>query len=119
MKLITTQLEQRFQDVGDQSQDPNPLVIAKFFNPAGELTWYATEYDSDRDVCYGYVTGLWEDEWGSFSIKELESIRLPLGLHIERDLFFQEIRFKELMRKRELDQSKSNKEQEQETDLEL
>ncbi len=111
MKLITKQLEKRFQEVGNQSQLSNPLVIAKFFNPVGELTWYATEYDADREICFGYVTGLWEDEWGTFSIKELESVQLPFGLHIERDLYFQEIRFDEMIRK--------EREQKRKEDLEL
>lgn len=99
MKLITKALEKRFHEIGDQSEEKNPLVIAKFFNPIGELTWYATEYDSENEICYGYVTGLWENEWGTFSIRELESVQLSFGLRIERDLYFQEIRFDELMKK--------------------
>ncbi len=116
MKLITKELEKRFAQIGDQSQKADPLVVAKFFNPVGVLTWYATEYDKERDICYGYVTGMNFDEWGSFSIKELESVKLPLGLHIERDLYFIETRFNTLMRKQELEQ---NNAKEQEEDLEL
>jgi len=36
------------------------------------------------------------DEFGYFSIHELESLRLPLGLKIERDLYFDEIPFNDL-----------------------
>lgn len=107
MKLITKEIEERFAEIGDQSQEKNPLVVAKFFNPVGAMTWYATEYEPDREVCFGYVTGFFEDEWGTFSIKELESVQLPLGLRIERDLYFREIRFNELMRKLALEQSKT------------
>lgn len=100
MKLITKELENRFAEVGKQHSN-NPIVIAKFFNPCGKQTWYATEYDKSFNICFGYVTGMWEDEWGSFSIQELESVKLPFRLHIEQDRFFKEIRFKELMKEQE------------------
>lgn len=99
MKLITQELITRFNTVGIQQE--NPLIIAKFFDPCGSATWYATEYEPETNICFGYVTGLFEDEWGSFSITELESIRIhPFGLPIERDLYFKEIRFDDLMKKR-------------------
>lgn len=103
MKLITSELKQRFKEIGDQSEEKNPIVVAKFFDPAGSATWYATEFDSETNVCFGYVTGLAFDEWGSFSIKELESIKRPFGLTIERDIHFNEVSFDELM------QPKTNK----------
>jgi hypothetical protein len=95
MKLITETLKQRFKEV--DRQDENPLVVAKFFDPASSATWYATEYDAETNICFGYVTGLAYDEWGSFSITEMEAIKRPFGLTIERDLHFEEIRFNTLM----------------------
>ena len=94
MKLLTKTLEKRFAQVGSQSEEKDPLIIAKFFNPTGAGTWYATEYDPDRRVFFGYVSifGDWNDEWGSFSLDELESYRGPLGLGMERDLHFGEKR---------------------------
>ncbi len=86
MKLITKEIEKRFREVGTQDI-PNPLIIAKFFNPSGAGTWYATEYDPQDKICFGYVTDLGFDELGSFSITELESIKCPpFNLPIERDL---------------------------------
>lgn len=105
MKLITKELENRFAQIGDQSQSKDPVIVAKFFNPCGAETWYATEYDKDNDICFGYVTGMWEDEFGSFSIKELEELKLPFGLHIERDRFFKEIRFNELIKEQNKDKN--------------
>jgi len=90
MKLLSPELQQRFQEVGSQAGNPDPQVIAKFFDPVGSATWYATEYDQECRVFFGYVTGLHEDEWGSFSLDELESIKRPFGLTIERDLYFDE-----------------------------
>lgn len=90
MKLITKELEKRFREVGRQDV-PAPIVIAKFFNPCGPGTWHATEYDSSNNICFGYVTGLGYDEWGDFSITEIEDLRCPpLGLPIERDLYTSE-----------------------------
>lgn len=104
MKLITKELEKRFAEVGDQSQSSNPLIIAKFFNPCGSQTWYTTEYYKENEICFGYSTGVGFDEWGSFSIKELQEVKLLLpGLKIERDRFFKEIRFKELIKEQDLE----------------
>ena len=54
MKLLTKQLEKRFAQVGRQEDVKDPLVIAKFFNPAGSGTWYATEYYPDDRVFFGF-----------------------------------------------------------------
>jgi glucose dehydrogenase len=97
MKLINDELQKRFKEVGRQRK--NPVVIAKFFDPAGSGTWYATEYDPETNICYGYVTGLAYDEWGYFSIDEMESLKRPFGLTIERDLYFEEIPFNDLLTK--------------------
>jgi hypothetical protein len=90
--LMTKQLEKRFDQVGSQEEIKDPLVIAKFFNPTGAGTWYATEYDPESRTFFGYVTifGDWNDEWGYFSLEELENIRGAFGLGIERDLYFEE-----------------------------
>ncbi|MBN8643470.1 MAG: DUF2958 domain-containing protein [Flavobacteriales bacterium] len=103
MKLITIALEERFEKIGDQSQTTDPIIVAKFFNPCGSATWYATEYDKENKICFGYVTGMAFDEWGTFSIEELESIKLPFGLGIERDIYFKETRFKEIIKEQDLE----------------
>ena len=92
MKLLTTKLIKRFAQVGSQANRTDPLVIAKFFNPAGAGTWYATEFDPESLSFFGYVSifGDWNDEWGSFSLDELENYRGRFGLGIERDRFFTE-----------------------------
>ena len=89
MKLLTKEVLQRFEKIGSQENTTDPIVIVKFFDPSGAGTWFATEYDPDRKVFFGYVS-LFNDhnnEWGSFSLDELESIRGNLGLGIERDAY--------------------------------
>lgn len=100
---MTKTLEKRFAQVGSQEDEKDPLVIAKFFNPGGAGTWYATEYDPERRCFFGYVSifGDHNDEWGYFSLDELEACRFPFDViiegkahrcyaKIERDLYFTE-----------------------------
>lgn len=89
MQLLTEQLEKRFKEVGSQEGTDDPIVIAKFFNPTGAGTWYATEYNPEDKIFFGYVSIFGDacDEWGDFSLEELESFRGIGGLGIERDLY--------------------------------
>jgi hypothetical protein len=94
MKLMTKMLERRFKEVGSQEQTSDPVFVARFFNPTGAGTWYAAEYQPEERLFYGYVSifGDWNDEWGYFSLSELEQYKGKFGLGIERDLFFEETR---------------------------
>ncbi len=84
------------------------LVQVKFFTPDAQWTWYASEAtaqlvddtyvplqeispDDPRIVdviFFGLVNG-YELELGYFTLEELAVIRGPLGLPVERDLYFQ------------------------------
>ena len=102
MKLITKELEKRFAEVGSQDDVTDPVVIAKFFNPCGAGTWYATQYYPEDRVFFGYVSifGDHNDEWGSFSLDELQDLKCPpFGLGIERDLYFTEQPISQLLQK--------------------
>jgi len=100
MKLMTKELEGRFEEIGSQEEVKDPVIIAKFFNPAGAGTWFATEYDPEDKIFFGYVSlfGDYNDEWGSFSLEELESVKGLFGLGIERDLYFKETPSSELIK---------------------
>ena len=97
MKLLTKEIIKRFVKVGRQEDDKDPIVIAKFFNSTGAGTWWATEYDPKDKIFFGYVSifGDHNDEWGSFSLEELESFKGRFGLGIERDLHCGEKRISE------------------------
>ena len=97
MELLTKELIKRFAEVGSQENEKDPIVIAKYFNSAGAGYWYATEYDPKTKEFFGYVSifGDINDEWGSFSLEELQSVRGPFGLGIERDLYCGEQRISE------------------------
>jgi len=87
MKLLTKEIEERFKKIGRQENVDDPLIVAKFFDPTGSWTWYATEYDQDTKTFFGLVDG-YEKELGYFSLEELESVKGPLGIGIERDRYF-------------------------------
>ncbi len=66
----------------------DPTVRTKFFTPDSSWTWNVLEYDPTERTCFGLVDGH-EKELGYFSLAELERVRGPLGLRIERDLYFE------------------------------
>lgn len=68
---------------------PDPIPVVRFFNPLGQATWLATEMDADG-ILFGLADlGFGSPELGSFALAEFESIRLPFGLGIERDILFE------------------------------
>ena len=98
MKLLNKEVLKKFRQVGDQSTNSDPIVVCKFFNPTGAGNWFAIEYCEREQIFFGYVSifGDHFDEWGSFSLKELESYRGRFGLGIERDLYFKQDKFSEV-----------------------
>src|SRR5689334_4169954 len=70
------------EDLGE-----NAIVHVKFFTPDSSWTWYATEYDPAEHRFFGLVMGH-ETEYGYFLLDELQSARGPLGLAIERDMYW-------------------------------
>jgi hypothetical protein len=66
---------------------PDPTVRLKWFTPDSSWTWYVIEYDPEQRICFGLVDGF-ESELGYFSLDEMEQLRGPLGLRVERDLYF-------------------------------
>ena len=73
----------------------DPVVQLKFFTPDGSWTWYLTEFDPEDRIAFGLVSGH-ETELGYFSIDELESVRGPAGLKIERDIWFEPTKMSEI-----------------------
>ena len=85
------------------------LAQVKFFTPDSNWTWYASEgspvdedgnYDTDKEkvgfILFGLVVGF-EMELGYFDLGELEEVRGPLNLPVERDLYFKPKPLEELM----------------------
>ena len=96
MKLLTKEIRDRLPPLrATDGQGEDAIVQVKFFTPTSNWTWFALEgepvLDEDGNEIdfhfFGLVEGF-ESELGTFSLKELESVKLPLGLGIERDMYF-------------------------------
>ena len=86
MKLMTAELRRIIPGLYTTENEPDPTVHAKYFTPDSSWTWYVLEFDGE-DLFFGLVVGL-ETELGYFSLAELQAVRGPWGLPIERDLYF-------------------------------
>lgn len=89
--LRTNDLARRAAARAGQAE-PDPMPVAKLFNPLGAGTWLATELREDGDTLFGLADlGFGCPELGAFSLRELASLRLPYGLGIERDIGFEDL----------------------------
>ena len=92
MLLMAKELEKQFVEYPLYSQEDKGMdseVVVKYFNPCGIGTWLITEGEKQEDgdwLFYGYCN-LFEWEWGYVTLSELESVQLPFGLKIERELY--------------------------------
>ncbi len=89
MQLLPADLRQRLPPLYAQEKNPDPIVYAKFFTPDSDWMWFVTGGSPEGDdfLFFGYVIGQFE-EWGYFCLSEPEEARGPLGIPIERDLYF-------------------------------
>jgi hypothetical protein len=88
MKLMTKAIEQKIPALYEQeSKGDGARVYVKFFTPWSNWTWYATEYDPKEQRFFGLVDGH-EAEPGYWLLSELESVNGPMGLLIERDMYW-------------------------------
>jgi hypothetical protein len=87
-QMLANGREQAAAQRRDESIDFKPVV--KLFTPDAAATWLLTELDpADPDIAFGLCDlGLGFPELGSVWLSELEEVRGPLGLPIERDLSF-------------------------------
>jgi len=97
MKLLTKEIREQLPPLYSQDgKGGKAVVYTKYFTPSSNWTWLATEGEpvldeSQNEVDYkffGLVFGH-EKEFGYFLLSELEEVRGPMGLPIERDLYFQ------------------------------
>ncbi len=87
MKLVPKEIEATLPPLYSQENVADPVAVIKLFHPCGRYTLYVLEgsREPDDDLLF---FGLDCDELGYVSLRELESIRGPLGIGIERDLHF-------------------------------
>lgn len=100
MQLLTAELRASIPRLYSQEHIrlDERIVHAKFFFPAGSWTWFVTEgEEKDGDYrMFGFVVGF-DDEWGYFSLNELESVSAH-GLTVERDIYFEPGKFADVIK---------------------
>ncbi len=85
-KLEANYIAQQQTDCGGECFPP-----LKLFNPCGAATWLISERNTDEpDQLFGLCDlGFGSPELGWVSLAELESVKGPLGIGIERDRWFE------------------------------
>ena len=100
MKLLTKEIERSlpFLRSFEDNEPCNTPIAIKFFAPWGNFSWYVTEGEKQGDdyLFFGLVDGF-EKELGYFTLSQLEQIEGPLGLKIERDLYYTNHKLSEVM----------------------
>ena len=97
MQILTKALLKKLPNIGDnEKNNKEHIAHVKLFG-GSSWTWYITEYDPIKKLCFGLVDGF-EKELGYFSLTELLELKFPpFGLPIERDRHFDSTPIKELM----------------------
>jgi len=104
MKLLTKEIREQLPPLYSQDgKGGKAVAYVKYFTPSSSWTWLVLEGEpvldeSQNEVDYkffGLVFGH-EREFGYFPLSELEEVRGPMGLPIERDLYFQPKKLKEI-----------------------
>jgi len=97
MKLLTKEIRKKLPPLYSQeSKGGKAIVHLKLFTPGGSWSWYITEGSSIMDDSgkemdfhfFGLVDGH-DKELGYVALSELQSVRGPMGLPIERDVHWQ------------------------------
>jgi len=97
MKLLTEEIRKQLPPLYSQdSLGGKAVAYVKFFTPDSNWTWWAIEgspvTNNDGEEIdfhfFGFVEGHVK-ELGYFMLSELTSVRGPMGLPIERDLYWQ------------------------------
>jgi len=89
--MLTEEIKRKLPKLYATEKVPlhDKVCVCKYFTPWSNWTWYVVEGSLQEDgnwMFWGYVEGLC-DEWGYFSLKEMEDLKGPFGLKIERDLY--------------------------------
>lgn len=94
MKLITKEIENKLIKNTELPEEERKPYL-KLFSPVGAATWLISEIEygsieQGNAIFFGLCDlGIGEPELGSVAMQELASVKLPLGLTIERDLHWE------------------------------
>jgi hypothetical protein len=86
--LMPESVAAKIPRLGATETKTDAVAWVKWIMPDSEWTWYVTEYDPQDRICFGLVEEGFDIEIGYFSLEEIENIRAPYGLRVERDLTY-------------------------------
>ena len=99
MKLLTETIRRQLLRNGqlrrslvqEGKAEPDFLPVVKLFTPDAGCNWLLTELDPEEpDIAFGLCDlGMGFPEVGYVRMSELQSVRGPLNLPVERDLHFE------------------------------
>ena len=92
MELLPEKLKSKFPSIEEAKASKDPLIVAKYFHPMSNWTWYAAGYTDG--IFWGLVDGHYV-EMGIFSLEEMQEVEV-LGMGIERDLYFEPAKMSEI-----------------------
>lgn len=89
MKLMTKSILNKIPALysGESIPLDEKICHVKFFHPMCQMTWFATEFDPESGIFFGWVENGQLSEWGNFSLQEMQDLKVR-GLRMERDMYF-------------------------------
>ena len=95
MELLTQEIEKRLPALYSQEEVEDPICVLKYFTPDAQWSWFIVEGEKREDgnwLFFGKVVSpmVPEGELGYVTLSELENVRGPLGLPIERDIYWKD-----------------------------
>ena len=98
MKLLTKIIKEKMiKNHNDQDGTKDFKAVLKLFDPTGSSTWYLSELDPETNIAFG-LCDMGYPELGYVSLDELSTLKVKMGLGIERDLYFIPKTFDELQK---------------------
>lgn len=88
MMLITGEIRARLE-ANNRRRDEDHVPVVKLFTPWANATWLFTEIEPDGRLFGLCDVGHGSPELGYADLDEIEALRGPAGLRVERDLHFQ------------------------------
>lgn len=89
-RSLLDQMIANFRTNQRELKEIDPYPVVKLFTPDAQATWLLSEFDPCEGLFFGLCDlGLGFPELGYVAQVELQELRGPLGLRVERDVHWQ------------------------------
>lgn len=128
--LLTPKIKARFKAIGHQSNEVDPIVVAKLIHGDHAFEIYLIDYYPEINFCLGYRRDLRDKDYNpsfqAVNVSVLEQRRGDEGIRIELDPDFKECRLSECVkelrfkiRMEKLKQKREDKERNKDQDIDI